>query len=437
MELVRPPLALPVRTGLAPLRWAMSGSFGLYVISLATSMSGMEITSGILFFLLGISLVIDRPADFRWELPPLFWPLAVLSAIVVVGIYLGAASAKERGHDLGRLRYFLIYGALYYYLRWYGREPRRWVGTLAVVATVVGIYGVFQHFIPLDLVRPAGKQIIMYSIPDEKLGPLVLGTFNHHLTFANIYLFYGTLFLGLGAVRTDRRVLRWGSTLLGSLLLLLCLWSHSRTAWIAVPVVVLMLLGARGMKWVVGGGAAVLVAAGLSFLQDRGLGERFSRTLFSTYDGFTAAPRLRLWRLQWEMFKEAPWFGIGWNNNERFCGDYFNKFYSDVNYRFCGHAHSIVLQMLSTTGILGLLAFVWIWGALFRMLVVSCRRFASDTFEGALAWSLLVAFVGFIIQGSTQWNFGDAEVLHNVIFFWAVAAALFRGTSRHHSAFVA
>jgi len=29
-----------------------------------------------------------------------------------------------------------------------------------------------------------------------------------------------------------------------------------------------------------------------------------------------------------------------------------------------------------------------------------------------------------LIQGLTQWNFGDAEVLHNLIFFWAIVAVL-------------
>ena len=41
-----------------------------------------------------------------------------------------------------------------------------------------------------------------------------------------------------------------------------------------------------------------------------------------------------------------------------------------------------------------------------------------------MSWSLLAAFIGFHVQGLTQWNFGDAEVAHNVVFFWALAAAM-------------
>ena len=54
--------------------------------------------------------------------------------------------------------------------------------------------------------RPEGRKVLLYAIPDQKIGPLVVGTFNHHLTFANVYLLYGCLFLALGVAPPSRRL---------------------------------------------------------------------------------------------------------------------------------------------------------------------------------------------------------------------------------------
>ncbi len=397
----------------ARLRRAQVISLALYVISLATAMSGMEIFSTLLTLLFLPSLIwfVPRP----WPQIPLLRPIALFVAIAVVGILLSDSGRSDKLYDLGRMRFFLWYVVLFLYL--HQADPTRlWIRCLWVTTLVVGVYGFIQHFVAIDWIRPEGKKVLLYAIQDEKIGPLVVGTFNHHLTFSNIYLFYACLFLSVGFA-----LKRWGMMVLhGAFLFLLCFWTESRAAWVAIPVCVTVILGyhRRRFLWLAPVGLALFLVA--LYGLDPGFRQRLNRT-FSGDDFWGGGPRYRLWSAQWEMFKDHPWLGVGYNNNERFAKTYVDRLYPNRT-NFYGHAHSTVLQILTTTGIFGFLAFIWLWIQVF-VLCHRCARSPDLSIKG-MGVGLLAAFLGFHIQGLTQWNFGDAEVLHNVIFFWAVISVI-------------
>ncbi len=376
-------------------------------------MGGMELFSSllILLFLLGGT----RRGLSR--LP--FWkPLIFFVVVVAVGILAGEAPLEGKLFDLGRLRFFLLYPVLFYSLK--DCDPdQRWVGWLGGISLVVALYGVVQHFMPLDLVRPEGKKVYLYALQNEKIGPLVAGTFNHHLTFANVYLFYACLFGALAV--SFPQVLR------GALLFLVTFWTQSRAAWAAIPICILGLVIPRGKKaWAL---LLLLFLAGgpLFYFTDSGFKERLRRTLWVKDERYDLGERQRLWRLQWELIQQHPVLGVGWNNNERFCAREMKLLYPGEGV-FCGHAHSEVLQIFSTTGLLGLSAFLWLWAQVFIAALQSYRAFPTGK-RKSICLGLLIGFAGFHLQGVTQWNFGDAEVLHNVIFFWAAIGQLWLQSS--------
>jgi O-antigen ligase len=162
------------------------------------------------------------------------------------------------------------------------------------------------------------------------------------------------------------------------------------------------------MRW----GAVALVSFFFvaTYFADNGFKQRFDRTVFQKDDFYNLGPRTRLWHAQWEIFKDHPWIGVGYNNNERLAKTYVDRLYPSRSDNFYGHAHNTPLQILATTGLLGSIAYLWLWGTIFWSLYQ--KR----------SWGLIAAFVGFQIQGLTQWNFGDAEVVHSLMFFWALAA---------------
>lgn len=63
--------------------------------------------------------------------------LSLFSAVVAVGILIGAST--EKLHDLDRLRFFLIYAGVFYYLSELSKDHLRWVRILATVTVIVAI----------------------------------------------------------------------------------------------------------------------------------------------------------------------------------------------------------------------------------------------------------------------------------------------------------
>lgn len=385
---------------------------GLYVVALATTMSGMEIFSTALTLTLVLFVLFLKP---RPSSPlPFLAPMLVFVAIAILGILLGGAPPGEKFYDFGRMRFFVLYAVLFYTLRFCARDFP-WLKILLGVTLIIGAYGFVQHFIAIDLVRPAGKKILMYAIESEKLGPLVLGTFNHHLTFSNVYLFYACLFTSIGIFYFPKRPYILA---LGLLIYLLCAWTQSRVAWVAIPVTIVCVAWAKSRKLAFLSLCAVLAAMTVFYFTDPAFRERFRRTLFEQNDFYNLGPRKRLWAAQLYFFRESPLLGVGWNNNERRAKEVVDRLFPDIKEQFYGHAHSTFLQILSTTGLIGFAAYLWIWGAVFQRCLRVIRNRPRDQLEHWIAVGLFAGFVGFQIQGLTQWNFGDAEVIHNVVFFW-------------------
>ena len=373
-------------------------------------MGGMELFSALIV----LNFLFMGGLRRGLKLPPFWRPLALIVVVTALGITFGEAPLEGELFDWGRIRFYFFYPIFFYSLLDVDPE-HRWLKWLGAVTAVVAVYGLAQHFISMDLVRPEGKKVLLFAIQSEKIGPLVTGTFNHHLTFANIYLFYACLF---GALAT---------TLPGALhagaIFLATFWTQSRAAWAAIPPCALMLGVARGRRTWMTILLLLAVAAPAFYFADAGFRERLRRTVWVKDDLYDLSERRRLWNLQWELFKQSPILGVGWNNNERFCAREMAKLYPERQSTFCGHAHSEVLQLLSTTGALGLAGFIWLWIEIFGAAFQSFRAYPPGRSK-AIALGLLVGFLGFHVQGVTQWNFGDAEVLHNVLFFWAVIAVL-------------
>ncbi len=390
----------------------------LYIISLFTALSGMEFFSVALL----IPLLIQRVKTGSFstkKTPPLLYPLLAFIAVMWIGTLLSDSTWKEKLYDMQRARFFGLYFILFYALHSFtDKKLFQWM-FLPVI--FLCLYGTYQHFYgPVDFFRPEGKKILMYAIPEQKIGPLVVGVFNHHLSFSNMFMLYACLFFALGFL-----LLRPVELLLGSWAFLLCVWTESRSAWFAIPIVIGLICYQKGKKWFLSAMALVAILFSIVYFSDNGFKERFDRTVFEKdtfYSVNSDNPRMRLWKAQLHMFFEHPILGMGWNNNERKSKQYVDKLFGESPDNFYGHAHSEVLQLLSSTGIVGTILYFWIWICVFKMCFTLWKK-GKDNWIRTFYFGVLVALISFHLQGLTQWNFGDAEVLHNIIFLWALIAA--------------
>jgi O-antigen ligase len=129
--------------------------------------------------------------------------------------------------------------------------------------------------------------------------------------------------------------------------------------------------------------------------------------LLSWHNDVSVRVRLFLWQQSIALWQHNPLFGVGLRNFPHF--DIPEAIVPgrsiDIN-----HAHSNYLQILATTGIVGLIAYLWLW---LCMLLTGWRNFSrieQDSFERAIALGIFGGTIALFVSGIFEYNFGTAHV---------------------------
>jgi putative inorganic carbon (HCO3(-)) transporter len=154
-------------------------------------------------------------------------------------------------------------------------------------------------------------------------------------------------------------------------------FSLSRGAWIGVAaalVVTTIIRSKRAAVLALTGALllAVLVLLGQLNLIPDVVSERFSGVgdYFGFVDvrgvpvndaNFAIVERMAHWQAAWNMFNDHPWLGIGIGNYAAVYPAYALPHWDDP----LGHAHNYYLNVLAESGIVGLAAYLVLWGAIF------------------------------------------------------------------------
>lgn len=134
----------------------------------------------------------------------------------------------------------------------------------------------------------------------------------------------------------------------------------------------------------------------------------------------TALTRLEAWKIAWLGFKEKP--VLGWGPENYYV--IFNKFYNPELLRFSYYEtwsdrpHNIVFEILSTSGIIGLLVYLFIY---LLVLWKSVRQIKQGRLGLKIALPLLMIFAGYFMQNL----FGIDTVSTYLMFFIMLAFAGF------------
>lgn len=175
--------------------------------------------------------------------------------------------------------------------------------------------------------------------------------------------------------------------------------SWSRGAWLSLAVgtaVVLLfwpkklwqgaLLLALGGVLLLGGMQVGLVPASVaeritSFGEDLRFGDVRGEDI--TDENYAVLERLAHWQAAVGMAEDQPWLGVGFGNYEPAYADY-----ALINWPFpLGHAHNYYLNLLAEIGIIGLLAYLVVWTAIFWQTIRAIRQ--NDGWQRGLALGLL------------------------------------------------
>jgi len=389
--------------------------FSLFVLSLFTSMAGMEIFSWSLFLFALVFLVRER----NFAAVPLKIDVVLWAFVAIVGVSL-AVNVDNLDVFLdyfGSLRWvFLLY--TYCYLMKSNKEPLPEKSML--IALCVGLllacsYATLQFLtgwnpiFPHRAVDPIGGNLFRAT-----------GFFNMPLTFAYCVGMGGLLLLGLSRNIKDKYIL-YAIYAAVAMSMLGVLVSITRGAWVAMFVsftgFCIMRFGVRRIwKYAI----AILAVGVVIFTLNASLQQRLASIIDT--NNHSNSLRFSIWKANLQMIKEHPWLGMGLGQNKDALPEYYAKV--GIQEEFIGHAHSNYIQILAGTGVFGFLCYIFI--SLY-FLILAYRLWKTNGVYSGLGLGSFWAQIYMHIGGLTECNFTDGEVTHIVILCWAlVAVAAFR-----------
>jgi len=118
--------------------------------------------------------------------------------------------------------------------------------------------------------------------------------------------------------------------------------------------------------------------------------------------------RLRIWSVGLNILAEHPVFGVGMNNVKSQYRLRATPSEKEKNWVY-GHLHNTFLQILTMSGMFGLVTFFWFWATTSRW----CLNVAGSglpAWEAGMADAAFPVIVAFLGSGMTEYSFGDEEV---------------------------
>jgi len=354
-------------------------------------------TAGLMFY----AYIIAR--NERWDKTPLDAPLMAFlgaSALSVVTSIDFFASLKEFRSLALILIYYLF--ALNVDKAW---KVEKLISRLILVSAIAGAYGISQYITRWDLF--------------DHFEGRSTGFFSLYLTFAEYLIVVISLTLGLfifskGIKRKVYLAIAL-AVMAGGFVL-----SYSRGPWIGLLCSLLLLAGMKGRRVLVIT-ILVLLSLNLSLVYlDLGRSSVMIRSIFQLQgEGEPSSAlaylrsnkeRLLMWRSGFQILSDNPRYlvtGVGMHALEKVYPKYRSP---EAEHQNLWHLHNNFMQILVTRGLLGLIAFLWIFLVWWKRVWRGFRETPPGMEKGILAGSL-AGVGGFLVSGLTEYSWGDTEVV--------------------------
>jgi|GEM_PF-6185372 len=123
--------------------------------------------------------------------------------------------------------------------------------------------------------------------------------------------------------------------------------------------------------------------------------------------------RLLMWQSAWSMFTDHPFTGVGLGNyQEQYYGKYISPLANELT---VVHAHNNMIHLAATTGLLGVVAYIAMFG---YFLYESLRKWRYKKTIAPLIF--FFATLGFLIEGMTDYTIGFGNL--TVKIYWMLLA---------------
>jgi O-antigen ligase len=144
--------------------------------------------------------------------------------------------------------------------------------------------------------------------------------------------------------------------------------------------------------------------------------ESVKQRIYSIFDlkNHSNQDRIHMIYTGFKIFKAYPLTGVGSNNIEKVYPDYQHPSAAQTN----PHLHNNFLQILAERGIFTLISLLAAFIAILIGLIVKIKR--SRDLDKAIGTGALFVFIGFLVAGLFEYNFGDSEIKFLLFYFISI-----------------
>ena len=346
-----------------------------------------------------IYLLVARDWRIKTHLDFFFWGLIAFTAASAFSALFSPARNRAMFGDFERmggvwslLHYLIFYALLRVFFR--AKDWKIYLNLSLCVAALISVVALWQGGANGGAISTIGNSGLL-----------------------GIYLFPGVCLSVYLAFQSERNVLRGlyvASAILGLSGIAV---SHNRSSVLGlitaalVALIVYFVLGARHRKAIAvfGVGLVFCFGVGMTLLArfpdswaSRNLPTGLSRIASSDFRT-TDANRMVLWTAALAGFRDRPIVGYGPENYHLAWSAHFQpRVYRVTTEERVDRAHNIVLEVLSTTGIVGFLAFLGMWAAVFTSISAGLQKriltLSDGAFFAALSAGYLVALLFWFID---------------------------------------
>ncbi len=310
---------------------------------------------------------------------------------------LSALASGDIGHGLKRWSDFWLWRLMPFFIITFAIKEARAVKRILVFAAtgiaLSALYAIYQGITGDDRAN---------------------GFFGHPMTLAGyLCLFMPPLFILLFEENLSNKK-KWIAGGLFAIFGAGLLFNATRGAWLAVAAVISMVMIYYLVKRKVIAAVilCLLIGVGAGLSQYDPFVQRIETITNNKYQ--SNSERILIWQSAFHMFEDHPVLGVGLGQyKDNYQKKYISPKAKEPN---LDHAHNNFMQMLAENGIIGFAGFMTL---ITCFIGYSFKRFLKDKNPYALMMSASV--LAFILQGLTEYNFGNSAVMK---CFWLLQGCL-------------
>lgn len=285
---------------------------------------------------------------------------------------------------------------------------RKWMKFFNWAFLIPNFYAIFTYFKGFDYITQ--KPIV------GVIGLLDSATYHAHGN-SLIFIFFSAIFVFCykSLSKTEKIFSIFSLSLMGISIFL----SLTRGIWGALFITLFLLSLLRNKKFsflfVMGTLLTLILLVSLNpLIQER---------LFQSFTSHSDQVRSQLLQVHWVMFKEHPWFGIGFWESYRQIADYWPKIGLPPDY-FETHAHNQYLSVLATTGIIGFLFFISFYGYFFQQAVRFYKKTQNNPLFNTVSIACLLLVIQFALACLTDVSFEYAKIRELIVLGFSALVSL-------------